>query len=50
MTRYIVEDFNTCETIKEFSTNEERQKWLNENVNEEGYTPDGTRISIYEAG
>ena len=46
---YIVENFYTCEIIMFFPTDEQRQKWLKENVNEEGYMEDGTKISIYES-
>lgn len=54
--KYIVENFDTYETIAEFQTEEQRQAWLDQNVtegyaadgNKAGYTADGIRISIYE--
>lgn len=45
--RYIVENWETCETIAEFDSEEKRQAWLDENVTE-GYTSEGIKISIYE--
>lgn len=45
--KYIVENWDTCETIAEFDTEEQRQAWLDENVTD-GYTAEGIRISIYE--
>lgn len=45
--RFIVEDWETSETIVEFQTNEEREAWLEANVTD-GYTKDGIRVSIYE--
>ena len=46
--RFFVEDWDTEETIAEFKTNEEREAWIAENVNAEGYMADGRKISIYE--
>lgn len=45
--KYIIENWDTCETIAEFYTEEQRQAWIDQNVTE-GYTADGIRISIYE--
>ena len=47
--KYIVENWLTEEIIKAFDSEEERQKWLDENVNsysDGGYLDDGTKISI----
>ena len=49
--KYIVENFNTCEVIAIFESEEGRQAWIDENVSfvdHAGYMKDGTRISIYE--
>ena len=46
--RFIVENWETEEIIIEFNTNEERETWIAENVNAEGYMADGRKISIYE--
>ena len=49
--KYIVENWLTEEIIKVFPSDEERQKWLLDNVNsfsDGGYLDDGTKISIYE--
>lgn len=45
---FCVEDWFTEELIVAFKTNEERQSWLNENVDSDGYTKDGIKVSIYE--
>ena len=50
--KYIVEDWMTDETIKEFDTEEEREEWIRENItyySDGGYLDDGRKISIYEA-
>ena len=50
--KYIVEAWMTEEMIKVFSSEEEREQWLKDNVNyfsDGGYLDDGTKISIYEA-
>jgi hypothetical protein len=49
--KYIVENWLTEETLKVFDSEEERDQWLEENVNrfsDGGYLDDGTKISIYE--
>lgn len=49
--KYIVENWLTEEVIKVFHSEEDRQEWLNDNVNnfsDGGYLDDGTKISIYE--
>lgn len=46
--RFFVEDWDTCETIAEFQTEEKRQAWLDKYVDEYGFMKDGTRVSIYE--
>jgi hypothetical protein len=49
--RFIVENWNTCETIAVFDSEEERQNWLDNNVtirDGAGYMADGVRVSIYE--
>ena len=46
--RYIVENWDTYETIVEFSTEQERQAWLDSYVDEYGFMADGTQVSIYE--
>lgn len=49
--KYIVENYLTEEIIKVFDTKEERQQWLDDNVNrfsDGGYLDDGTRVDIYE--
>lgn len=50
--KYIVENWLTCEDIIAFDTEEQRQKWLDENVNQSpdgGFLKDGTQVGIYEA-
>lgn len=49
--KYIVENWLTEETIKEFASEQDRQKWLDENVaysSDGGFLDDGTRVGIYE--
>lgn len=55
--RYYVENWDTGELIKIFSTDEERSEWLKDNIkyrydpeyrSDSGYLEDGTKISIYE--
>lgn len=46
--RFIVEEWESCETIAEFSTEQEREAWLRANVDEYGFTKDGVQVSIYE--
>lgn len=51
--KYIVENWFTEETLAVFDTEEDRQKWLNDNCDyysDGAYLSDGTRISIYEEG
>lgn len=53
MTKYIVENFDTCEPVAIFDSEEQRQAWLDTYVTVEngaGYTTDGVRVSIYEEG
>ena len=45
--RFIVENWDTDEIIKEFETSEEREIWLKENVID-GHMANGIRVSIYE--
>lgn len=45
---FCVEDWFTEELIEVFETFEDRQKWIDENVNANGYTKEGRKISIYE--
>ena len=46
-TEYIVEDEN-CNPIVKFDSAIERQQWISENVDSEGYTKDGTRVFVWE--
>lgn len=49
--KYIIENLLTGESIKEFKSEKERQKWLDENVDctiDSGCLKDGTEIDIYE--
>lgn len=49
--KYIIENLLTGESIKEFKSEKERQKWLDENVDctiNGGCLKDGTEIDIYE--
>lgn len=46
--RFIVEEWDSCEIIAEFSTEQERQAWLDSYVDEFGFMADGTQVSIYE--
>lgn len=49
--KYIVEAWLTEEIIAVFNSEEEREKWLNDNVNyfsDGGYLDNGVQISIYE--
>lgn len=45
--KYIVENWDTEETIAEFETEEQRQDWI-DNYAPDGITADGIKISIYE--
>ena len=49
--KYYVEDWLTDEVLAVFDTEEERKKWLDENVeyfSDGAYLADGRKISIYE--
>lgn len=49
--KYIVENWLTEEVVKVFDTEEERQQWIDDNVNhfsDGGYLDDGTKIAIHE--
>lgn len=50
--KYVVENWFTGEDIIVFDTEEQRQKWLDENVSQSpdgGFLKDGTQVGIYEA-
>lgn len=49
--KYVVENYLTDEILKIFQSEEEREEWLNDNVEyfeDGGFLCDGTKISIYE--
>lgn len=55
--KYVVEDFDTCETLAICDTEKERSEWIAKNthpvwnvVDYARYTDDGKRIAIYEIG
>lgn len=51
--KYIVADWMTDEPLKVFDTDEERDEWIDDNVeifSDGGYLSDGRRVCIYEEG
>lgn len=46
---FCIENWWTDELIQSFETNEERDEWLAANVNADGYTKDGIKVSLYES-